>query len=173
MQDKIHRPEDVLMRITYHCFSHCSCKNKWQKPGPQRLIALMCWIPTHLSWRRFAFWMPGLWPSLQRPRTLKWLNRISKTCWSPCERRKRYSKARYHGHCDISAWIWPQVLVRARFRNSNSWPNNSSVCKWQLDSLTNVIDMKMHQIMQLRMVVFDSNKSRLQAKKELDDVGEA
>lgn len=47
------------------------------------------------------------------------------------------------------------------------------VCKWQLDSLTNVIDMKMHQIMQLRMVVFDSNKSRLQAKKELDDVGEA
>jgi hypothetical protein len=47
------------------------------------------------------------------------------------------------------------------------------VWKWQLDSLTNVIDAKTHQLMQLRMVVFDGNKSRLQAKKELEDVGEA
>jgi hypothetical protein len=33
--------------------------------------------------------------------------------------------------------------------------------------------MKTHQMMQLRMVVFDANKSRLTAKKELDEVGEA
>ncbi|KAG0616647.1 hypothetical protein M758_5G131400 [Ceratodon purpureus] len=40
----------------------------------------------------------------------------------------------------------------------------------QIDSLTNVIDAKNHQLMQLRMVVFDGNKSRLQAKKELEEL---
>lgn len=47
------------------------------------------------------------------------------------------------------------------------------VCKWQLESLGNVINIKNHQIMQLKMVEFDAKNSRMGAKKELDEVGEA
>ena len=47
------------------------------------------------------------------------------------------------------------------------------VCGWQIDSLTNVIDAKNYQLGQLQAVLGDGNKSRLAAKKELEDVGEA
>lgn len=46
------------------------------------------------------------------------------------------------------------------------------VCKWQLESLGNVINIKNHQIMELKMVEFDAKNSRMSAKKELDEVGE-
>ena len=63
------------------------------------------------------------------------------------------------------------MMKATNFRNSIHRITNILVCKLQLDSLGNVINMKTHQIMQLRMVVFDANKSRLTAKKELDEVG--
>jgi hypothetical protein len=41
----------------------------------------------------------------------------------------------------------------------------------QLENITNIIDLKNGQIMQLKMVMFDGVKSRDQAKKELEEVG--
>ncbi len=45
-------------------------------------------------------------------------------------------------------------------------------CNWQLESLGNVINIKNHQIMELKMVEFDAKNSRMAAKKELNEVGE-
>ncbi|KAG0571762.1 hypothetical protein KC19_VG040300 [Ceratodon purpureus] len=62
-------------------------------------------------------------------------------------------------------------LVESHFQNLlNPMREEKGIFGSQLDSLESIINMKAHQIMQLRMVVFDANKSRLTAKKELDEV---
>lgn len=62
-------------------------------------------------------------------------------------------------------------LVELHFRNLlKPMRQEKEVFGSQLDSLGTIINMKTNQIMQLRMVVFDANKSRITAKKELDEV---
>ena len=84
MQKEIHidvfRSAKWGQRIFNKLFPHCSCKSKSQRPDPQRLIALMYWTRTHLSWSRYALLMPDLGLSFPRPKTLKLWNYTSKTC---------------------------------------------------------------------------------------------
>lgn len=65
-----------------------------------------------------------------------------------------------------------KTTPREKKKSSETWNNLVTYCCFQLDNIEAILKIKQGKMMELKMLRVDATKSRNQAKKELDEVGE-